>query len=381
MSRRTVRRSRYHRSMSYRATGLAIVLAAAPCCVLLGSGGCVGDIAQIPETNADASNPNGGDASSNPDTTTGGPDTSTGGSDGGGGDTSVPPTDGSSSTDTGTDTGVDAGPACDPTKPFATPVPVVELNTGAVEDGARISPSGTELLLMREDAVVGKRIYRFTRTSAAAPWVFDAIQAPLNLVILADGGGATASDAVTLAPDGLTAYLASFRGNPWQIYFSQRAAIGQPWGQIAPVTGLASGGSDEFPWLNATGDRIYFMSNRAGPFRIYKSEKGVNGFAAATAIGAIRTDEDRAPVLSPDELRIYFAAFEIAPGASAKSMNIYTATRTAVGNLFTGSTYVTELNVPGQFSSPTWLSADGCEIYLTSFRNGSADIFSAKKPK
>ena len=380
MSRRTARRSRYDRSMSYR-LALVLAAAAAPCCVLLGSGGCVGDIAQVPETNSDASNPNGGDASSNPDTTTGGPDTSTGGSDGGGGgDTSVPPNDTGTGTDTGTDTGVDAGPACDPLKPFATPVPVVELNTGAVEDGARISPSGTELLVMREDAV-GKRIYRFTRTSTAAPWVLDAIQAPLNLGILADGGGATASDAVTLAPDGLTAYLASFRGSPWQIYFSQRTAIGQPWGQIAPVTGLASAGSDEFPWLNAAGDRIYFMSNRAGPFRIYKSDKGVNGFTTATAIGAIRTDEDRAPVLSPDELRIYFAAFEIAPGASAKSMNIYTATRAAVGNLFTNSSYVTELNVPGQFSSPTWLSADGCEILLTSFRNGSADIFSAKKPK
>jgi hypothetical protein len=362
--------------MSYRATGLAIVLVAAPCCALLGFAGCVGDIAPVPETAGDASNNNGGDASSNPDTTTGAPDTSTGGSDTGGGDTATPPSD----TGTGTDTGVDAGPACDPLKAFAAPVPVVELNTTAAEDGARISPGGTELFMMREDAV-GKRIYRFTRTSALAPWVFDAIQPPLGLGILADGGGAIASDAVTLSGDGLTAYLASFRGNPWQIFFSQRPAIGQPWGQIAPVTGLASAGSDEFPWLNAAGNRIYFMSNRAGPFRIYKSDKGVNGFAAATAIGAIRTDEDRSPVLSPDELTIYFAAFEIAPGAAVKSLNTYTATRAAVGDLFTNSTYVTELNVPGQLSSPTWLSADGCEIYFTSFRNGNADVFSARKPK
>jgi hypothetical protein len=195
-----------------------------------------------------------------------------------------------------------------------------------------------------------------------------------------------ASMSLALDPTALTAYLAVFIGGPWQIHVSSRTMVGAPWTTPTPVPNLpftgAAGKTDEQPWINPTGNRLYFMSNRGTGFQIYTATKS-GGFGTPTLLDPADTGESRWPVLSPDELTMYFGAYD-----GTNGVQIYKKTRTVVGG--TWSTRVLEPNVngtglsAGSITAPTWLSADTCVLYMVSNRptgQGLLDVWHARKQK
>jgi hypothetical protein len=243
------------------------------------------------------------------------------------------------------------------------------------EQSARVSPSGLELFLRRGDDI-GDRIYRYTRPSTNAPWALDGVQETLS--VAANTPNATFdTSGVTLTADGLTAYMSIERSSFHRIYSSQRNAIGQPWSVPVQVQNISSGlwGQDYEPWINATGDRLYFMRLQAGAYRLLVATKTGNAFQTPTVLETL--GDVRFPVLTADELTIYFASHGAPSGTL--DVNIRKATRAKISDDFTQATEVPELNVPGHFSTPTWISPDGCETYLLS--ESKFDIFRATKPK
>ena len=290
--------------------------------------------------------------------------------------------DASGGTDaTTTDAGADAAPlGCDLTKDFGAPQSLPNVNTAAVEDSARVSPDGTELYVSRQDGTTPKsvRLYRFTK-NVGGDWGNGAAVGELSQN---SGVGATpeTSNGSATFDGNDTVYYSVFR-SPWMIYTSKRppaGAWGTPTAVTLPTPGTANG--REFPWFSGGSKRLYFMSDIgtvAASFRLFVSTLNVATFGVAvpitvTAPGVVGF---YAPVLTPDELTMYFA------GANASGRSIYKATRLSAANSdFGTATAVAELNGTTRFDQPTWISPDGCEILFASNRSGAFDIYRARKP-
>jgi hypothetical protein len=52
-----------------------------------------------------------------------------------------------------------------------------------------------------------------------------------------------------------------------------------------------------------------------------------------------------------------------------------------VNDGFGAASAVAVLATPGVQETPTWISADGCTVFLQSSRDGTMKIFSATRPK
>ncbi|NOU27726.1 MAG: hypothetical protein HOO96_07470 [Polyangiaceae bacterium] len=114
---------------------------------------------------------------------------------------------------------------------------------------------------------------------------------------------------MTLDPTGLTGNFAVFTpGNVWQIHQSSRGSVGGAWTTPSPLPGIfLAGKTDEQPFLNANGKRLYFMSNRNGAHRIFVTTNPLGSTPAL--VGPLHPSEDRFPLLSPDELTLYSASY------------------------------------------------------------------------
>ena len=278
------------------------------------------------------------------------------------------------------DTGpIDAGPRCDPSKPFDPPVNEgAPVDTALAEDGVRLSPNGLELFLTREDSI-GKRINRYARKDLNSPW--DPATVETGLVVTPPS--IPASMSLALDPPALTAYLSVNVGGPWHIFVSGRSSIGGVWSTPAAVANLPSSNfTDEQPWVNPAGTRLYFMSNRSGPYHIFVATKsGV--FSNPVQLDPSQSTEDRWPVLSDNELTLYYGAYD-----GTNGVRIYKKTRPSIGGVWTAGVPEAVLNGNGlnatSITAPTSLSSDTCEIYFISNRNGGlgmVDAWHARKPK
>lgn len=298
---------------------------------------------------------------------------------------SAPASDASTSdadggTDAVSDAPIEAGPRCDPTKAFGAPVNEGStINAGGIEDGARLSPSGLELFFTRDEGNNGKRVYRSTRATLSSPWSAPASQGTLSVT----PPSVPASMSLTLDSTELFGYIAVYTGTTWRIYATSRSTIGGLWAIPGPVANLAANGTDEQPWLNAAGDRLYFMSNRGSvTFHTWVATKTNGVFGPATLADPFQVSEDRWPVLSDDELTMYYGAYD-----GTNGVRIYKKTRPAMNQDWKAGAPVAELaggSGSSAISAPTWLSKDGCDIYFVSNRSGGQgqlDVWHATKPQ
>ena len=79
----------------------------------------------------------------------------------------------------------------------------------------------------------------------------------------------------SLSADCLTLYFASDRaGGQRDLFVTQRAAVGQPWGIPRPLPGVNDpSADDEDPTLSRDGRTMVFSSNRAGSLDLYLSTR------------------------------------------------------------------------------------------------------------
>lgn len=280
------------------------------------------------------------------------------------------------------DTGVDAGPRCDLRKPFAAPRLLPGLaNTVDEETYGRISPDGSELYISKKVGA-DRRIYRATFDPGTGGWGV----ATEVRILHSYNGGTRSAVAATLTGDGKTLFMQFYDtvgSGTATIFTSTRpAASSTNWSAPTQVN-VGGGNAHDAPWVNPAGTRLYFFNGN--PYRIYVAERTAGGsFNGATAHPKIRDEEDRNPVLSSDELTLYFSSFSVAPSGGGQQMYVYRATRNAVTDNFANPVFVDELNTQDVYTAPTWLSDDGCTILLHSQRvgaPGSFDLFVADKPR
>jgi hypothetical protein len=290
-------------------------------------------------------------------------DSSPGNGDGGGADTGA--------IDAPNDTFIpkaDAG--CNINAPFGTvtSLGVTFNSTDKAEVGARFSADELTIYLGR-----GRDLLRSTRAATTA--LFPVPSPVTELNVAAPG----ISGYMTPFPNNLRAIYGSLRSGDTstEIYEVTRASVMAPWDTPpAKVTAANSPQQDEHPMLRHDGLVLYFDSNRAGNYDIYRADVAVTGKVIAPVvkvdgISSLMADEVN-PVVTADELTIYFSR---APG-----LNVHKATRLKVGDPWGPAAPVTELN-SANGERVAWISADGCRVILSSDRSGMGDLFTAEKPK
>lgn len=268
---------------------------------------------------------------------------------------------------------------CDPLTPFATPVPVPTLNSAADDSTPRLSPDELTVYLAstRPGHLGGGSIYLAKRASKAA-----AFDAPTLAPVINTNGGLVYHPAPT--GDLLRIFLQVTGGGPTDLYLAMRASIAVEFGTPAPLANVNSGGSEFIPFVTPDGTSLYFSSNRGGSFLLYQSLAAGAAYGTATLVPGLGSGNnsavDTAPVLSADLLSIYFASTRIDAGSNA--YDLFVARRTTPTGTFATPTLVTELNAANAGASdvPSWLSADGCRLYMTSDRaSGTFDVYLATR--
>jgi hypothetical protein len=255
---------------------------------------------------------------------------------------------------------------CTASQPFGAPVLVPGVPQDGSNDGdGRLSPDERTIVFWSDRAPNG--IYIATRTSRNSP--FETPQ-PVTAINSATGGAFP-----SLSGDGMTIFFESDKSGGYQIYASSRINAGAPFSAPTPVAIPTFMASDGKAYVLADESAIYFVSYRAGPGAgdIYRSQI-LSGLQVGTpvllpAINSSSSDYD--PVVTPDELTIYFASDRGDPAAKG-TFDIWMSRRDSIGAAFDPPVNVQEVN-SSAIEEPSWISPDNCRLYL--YRQGADSYY------
>lgn len=308
-----------------------------------------------------------------------------------------PHEDGGDAGELGADAGVDADRPCDPSKPFDPPVPVNGLASGTdYKAAARFLPDERTVYFNIAGFDGGRlqatdyysNIYTSSRASTTSGFASPQVVNSLSTALPSEGPTVTA-DGTTIF---FTRYDDTFvRG---QIWTASAATPSEPFTAPSPVPGLVNAGNSQGdPYVLPDGTALYFVSDRSGDPLIWRASR-VNGeLTNVQRVAGLQTGSDRlgSPVVTPDELTIYWASSPRVSNGPVVIVDIYVATRNDTTSPFSNRHAVSELNTPQLGESPSFVSADGCRLYYTSslvtYGKGSTvdnfkgDVYVATKPK
>jgi Tol biopolymer transport system component len=261
-------------------------------------------------------------------------------------------------------TGADATAACSLASPFGAPVPIAELNDPGVDDGSfRLLPDELTGYFWSYRGGVGN-IYVATRPDRASRFS----------VRLVDGVSYTNELDPAISPDGsMLMFRRSDAGD--DLWLASRIEDAS-FAAAIPLTPLNSPASDAQPFFQLAGDDVYFASDRTGAGDIYHATRSGVLFSTPALVDELATPAAEGdPVISADGLALFFRSDGAAPLAGS---NVYVATRASTTDRFGAPSLVDAVSSNAD-EGPTWLSADGCRLYLWSDRVGTADIYVATR--
>jgi hypothetical protein len=264
-----------------------------------------------------------------------------------------------------------AGPdarTCHAGQPWSTPMPVTSLNNASANDAqARFTPDELTVYLQSDRDSTDVNIWTAHRASLTAP--FDApVQA-------AFASGPTNDFDPTIAPDGLTFAMGRDSSD---ILVATRSSPTGAFSTPVPADTINSATDAEAqPYLTASS--IWFISTRDGTSDLFRAPFSAGAFGDPAAIAELNTaDVEWLPTPASDELEIFFASDRADP-ASKGGYEIWTATRTTATAVFSAPVLVPELDSAAD-DVPSWISADGCRLYISSTRAGASyDIYMATR--
>jgi hypothetical protein len=254
--------------------------------------------------------------------------------------------------------------------------PESDPNAGRGEDrSARLSPNELTIYFASDRASPGQdQLFMATR-----PTVTDAFGAPTQIDELASAG-LTLSPTVT--PDGLTMFFESTRiGGDFQIFQTSRDTLGSPWQRPKTVDTIDIGSQAVPNQVGAPyvvpGGALYFHELVNMLHDIFRADSlGIRDLS-----GALRGTEVAQPVVSDDELTMFFASTRPDPGGNTQGgYDIWIETRASVDDDFGSPSVVQEVS-SARDDGPTWISPDGCRLYFQRAGGGILTrIYVAQKP-
>lgn len=248
-------------------------------------------------------------------------------------------------------------PRCDPSAAFSPAIPVDSLNLeGVSEEGARLSPDELTIYFSsnREGGVGGWDIYVATRESLGDPW---------GTPVLLPGVNTTGVERYPMVTDDGLFLYADTRDTNYDLSVAQRESVDADFGALSPVAELNAGADDIDAWILPDHNAAYFGSNRGGNYDLYRATR-TDAFATPVAVNSVDVNTEAyegGPVVTPDEKTIFFSSDR---EGGLGSFDIYVATRDSTADPYGAAEGLDEVN-SGDYDAATWISADGCVLYLT----------------
>jgi hypothetical protein len=275
--------------------------------------------------------------------------------------------------------GDDAGDAalpCDPSKPFGPPLAVAGLQSSADEGGFRLLPDELSGFFWssRAGGPGTANLYVTTRPNTTASFGNVKLLSNVNVA-----GTFQLDPSVT--GNGLTLAFRSDRegGAGDDLYSATRTNVGANFSAVTLLASLNSSSNDVQPFLIPDGSEIYYASNRTGDYQIYRATGSAGTYGAPTPVTELNQSGvgDTNPVASADDLNVLFSSTR--SGGSGMD-DIWMATRPTRALPFGTPVNVAEVNSTGN-DDPTWLSIDGCRLYMSRGGNGSTHVYLATRPQ
>jgi hypothetical protein len=257
-----------------------------------------------------------------------------------------------------------AGPACDVNKPFGTAIEVPGLHDPLATD-VHATLTDDELTVYfgtnRMDHSGIMHIYSSTRPTREAGFPMPMLVGPT----FSDQGESHPS----ISPDGNTLYLDSSRVIPGSnVFASARSNAGVVFPMPAKITG-------DFlidPAITDDGNALYAANLSSG--LIVRMPRSGTTFGAQETVALAVQNSVVSPV-TRDELTLYFSL------GDTVGNDIYVAKRSSTSAAWVASE-VTELKISSTLAEPSWLSRDGCRLYLTYAQaSGKSIIYVATRPR
>lgn len=261
---------------------------------------------------------------------------------------------------------VDASVTCNPATPWGKPKLQAGVNDPSSQNGGS-SLTAEELVIFftstRSGSDAGPGLGKsdiFFATRASRLGVFGAPSAVQDVNSTSDEYG------VSIDPTGTKLFFHSDRAAGNKVYVATRT--GASFGAPVVVANIPAGAVS--PFVRADGKELLYSFGG----KLWAAPSNGSGFAAGVQISelnAVGASEDYSPVLSADGRTIFFASTR-AEGDAAGGIDIWTATRATLTDRFAGLRNVAELNSPVS-DYPSWLSPDGCRLYMSSNTAGGLD--------
>jgi Tol biopolymer transport system component len=232
------------------------------------------------------------------------------------------------------------------------------LNTPNNDEQASLSPDELTVYFSRDEGSGNYDLYQATRASKDVPF---------GNVMPVPGVNTGAQDRYPgVTADGLTIFATSraTSSSQYRVTFATRGSKSGAFGALQPVDIVNGTGNDTDPFISSDGRVMYFASDRGGNYDLYRSEKTGASFSAPVPVMGTNINTvyaEGTPVVSADELTLFFAS------TRKGTPDIYQATRANRQDPFGEPKAIPELNTATDPDLPSWISADGCEMYFTRF--------------
>jgi WD40-like Beta Propeller Repeat len=278
---------------------------------------------------------------------------------------------------------------CDRNKPFGTPAVVRPLSTPSFNEyDARLTVDELTIYFARNKTggatAFDPAIYVATRSSYT-----DAFGDVKRVDGLRPANEAVFAPSVT--SDGLTMYFDVLSGAPGTsltILSAKRPCSSAPFSIGAAVPNVNGKDENGNPIITPDGASLYFFSNYWADTTTFDSgghttrklvvaRRNGDSFATPEAITSLDTAEADNVAVSANQLEIAFASTRGQP--SGGNQDIWLAERSSVTADWGTATLLATVS-SASTDSPTWISDDGCRLYLQSNRYGTSDIFMAVRP-
>lgn len=243
------------------------------------------------------------------------------------------------------DGGVDAQPvaSCSYRATFTAPRLLDDLSSTDDESSLRVG--GGVGYFARATAAAGARIYVAAKEG-------DGFEGP---VLLAGPVNEDVAEGPAISADGSVLAFATTRGgNGYDLWASMRSGTSFP--TPSPVAQLMTDLVEVSPYLLASGQALYFsrVVPNSGVALLRAARDGIGAPVSVSTIPVVGN-----PVVSEDELELLYSV----------NGDIYQSTRSSRDDAFTTGALVAALS-GGADDAPSWLSPDGCTLYLQSRRAG-----------
>lgn len=240
-----------------------------------------------------------------------------------------------------------AGPPCRSADGFSAPSVLSALSSAAAESSLRLAADGTGVFA-RE---IGNEALRIFTTKLGS----SGFATPVQVAGAVNEGQA---EGPTLSADGSLLLFASERGGAgYDVWGSVR--VGGGFSPPSAIPQLNTAQPEFSPYLLASGKALYFTRVEPGAgvklMRAAASDGQIGSPTVSSTIPVVTS-----PVVSEDELELFYAV----------NGDIYRSTRNAVTEPFAAGLRSAALST-GANEEPTWLSPDGCMLYLASDRAGA----------